>query len=124
MFLYSYLKEWRRNPHWSFSCCLALVLPFDDLQGEINGLTGANVLDNQLQSGQIDKPSVLSALKDSGAIDVTLEGEQSGDGSKEMEKESCPLAEHSNIRCHQGIQTELLSLSVRHRGIKVSKGAT
>ena len=77
VFLYRYLKDWRKNPQWSFSCCLALLLPLNNLQGEIRGLMETNVLKSQLQTGQIEKPTILSAVKNSGAIDVTLEeGEQ------------------------------------------------
>ena len=68
--LYSYLIEWRKNPQWSFACCLALVLPLSDLQGEISGMMGTNVLDNQLQTGQTDMPTIIDAVKDSGAMDV------------------------------------------------------
>lgn len=63
---------WRKNPQWSFSCCLALVLPLTDLQGEISGMVNTNVLDNQLQTGQTDMPTIISTVKDSGAIDVNL----------------------------------------------------
>ena len=67
--------EWRKNPHWSLSCCLALLLPLDDLQGEISGLvgSGANVLDTQLQSGQTEDTTIFGAVKNSGAFDVNLE---------------------------------------------------
>ena len=36
-----------------------------------------NVLDNQLQTGQVEMPTLVGAVKDSGVVDVTLEeGEQ------------------------------------------------
>ena len=36
-----------------------------------------NVLDNQLQIGQVEMPTLVGAVKDSGVVDVTLEeGEQ------------------------------------------------
>ena len=108
MFLFGYLKEWRRNPHWSFSCCLALVLPLNDLQGEIHRLAGANVLKNQLQTGQIDNPSILSTLKDSGAIDVTLEESNEGGASTvEREQEFRLHSERNMAKSHQGTQTDL-----------------
>lgn len=79
-FLYRHLKEWRRNPQWSFSCCLALLLPLSDFHGEIPDLIESNVLTNQLQTGQIDMPTVLSAVNESGVITVTYEeGEQDDD---------------------------------------------
>ncbi|KAL9966621.1 hypothetical protein ACROYT_G024724 [Oculina patagonica] len=114
LFLYQYLKEWRKNPHWSFSCCLALLLPLNDLQGEIRGLVGTNVLSSQLQSGEFEKPTaaVLSAVKESGAIDVTLEeGDQGDYDTTVVGDESCQVAEYSDTRCHQGTQTELRLLS-------------
>lgn len=110
MFLYRYLNDWRKNPHWSFSCCLGLLQPLNDLQGEIRGLTGGNVLKNQLQTGQIDKPTIFSTVKNSGAFDVTLEdGEQRDSNTVERQHENCQDAEHSDTRRHQGTQTELCS---------------
>jgi len=73
VFLCRFIKEWRRNPHWPFSCCLAALLPLNDLQGEIRGLVETNFLKNQLQTGKFEKPTILSVVKDSGAIDVTFE---------------------------------------------------
>ncbi|XP_078345370.1 cysteine repeat modular protein A-like [Oculina patagonica] len=116
VFLYRYLKKWRKNPHCSVSCCLALILPLNDLQGEISGLAGANVLNDQLQSGQIDKPCIFSALNDSGAIiDVS-----SDDNAMEIPEESRQYAKHSNTRVHKGTQTELLSLSITDIVVKRS----
>ena len=62
------MKEWRKNPQWSLSCCLALLLPLNELQGEIRGLAGKNILKQQLQTGKIDMPSMSKTLKDSGAV--------------------------------------------------------
>ena len=73
--MYCYLKEWRKNPKWSLSCCLALLLPLNELQGEIRGLAGANVLKQQIQTGKINMPSITSTLKDSGIVNFTLEEE-------------------------------------------------
>ena len=113
VFLYRYIKEWRRNPHWSFSCCLAALLPLNDLQGEIPGLVEANVLQNQLQTGKFEKPTILSVVKDSGVIDATLEDcKQDNDYAMKKDAENCQGIKHGNTRCHQGTQTELFSLSV------------
>ena len=57
------------------SCCLAMLLPLNDLQGEIRGMVGQDVLRHQFQSGQIGMPSVAGAVKDTGAIDFQLEEE-------------------------------------------------
>ena len=67
------VREWRKNPKWSFSCCLAVLLPLADLHGDIQGLTGKNVLRQQLQTGKLNVPSIAAILKDSGAIDFTFE---------------------------------------------------
>ena len=74
------MKEWRKNPQWSFSCCLALLLPLNDLQGEIRGLTGGNILKQQLQTGKIDMPSMSGAIKDSGVVNFGLEDKINGTG--------------------------------------------
>ena len=70
------MKEWRKNPQWSLSCCLSLLLPLNELQGEIRGLAGRNVLKHQLQSGKIDIPSMSGALKDSGVVAFPLKQEE------------------------------------------------
>ena len=109
--LYDYFKEWRKNPHCSFSCCLALLLPLNDLQGEIRGIVGKNVLRTQLQTGNFEMTTLRGAVKDSGAFDVTLEeGEQSNDNSLDLQDDNCQVAKISNKKCHQGTQTELLLL--------------
>ena len=88
--IYNYIKEWRKNPKWSFSCCLALLLPLNELQGEIQGLTGRNILNQQLQTGGIEMPSIGDALKETGAVDISLledkdsESEQEQEGNNEM----------------------------------------
>ena len=76
MYVYRYIKEWRKNPKWSFSCCLALLLPLNDLQGEVRGMAGRNILRQQLQTGKIDMPSISGTLKDSGVVTAGLEQEE------------------------------------------------
>ena len=111
VFLYRYIKEWRKNPHWSFSCCLALLLPLNELQGEIRGISGENILKNQLQTGQIEKPSLISTVKDSGAIDVNLEEGEQEDGNKvEIQDENHPNPLYKHPRRHQETQTEMSSV--------------
>ena len=114
MFLCRYLNDWRKNPQWSFSCCLGLLQPLNDLQGEIRGLTGGNVLKNQLQTGQIDKPTILTTAKNIGAFDVTLEdGEPRHNSTVGRQHENCQdAAEHNDTRRHQGTQTKLCFIPV------------
>ena len=109
MFLYRFIKEWRKNPHWSFSCCLALLLPLNDLQGELRGFAEANDLKTQVEIEQIEKPSIVSAVQDSGAIDVTLE-EGDDDSKKILEHQQNGAYRHT--RRHQGTQTEIRSVPI------------
>lgn len=122
-FLYRYLKEWRQNPQWSFSCFLALLLPLSDSHGEIPDLIETDVLTNQLQTGQIDMPTVLSAVNDSGVITVTHEeGEQDDDyddddvdvgvgDARKVQDIHSHYVKYYNSKCHQGTQTEISALS-------------
>ena len=71
--IYSFIKKWRHNRQWSLSCCLALILPLTSLQNEMLGMTGKNVLRQQLASGKFGKPTISGAFKDSGAADIDLE---------------------------------------------------
>ena len=50
-----------------------MLLPLNQLRGEIGGLTGTNILKQQLQTGQFEVPTIASTLMESGAVDVTLE---------------------------------------------------
>jgi len=109
--LYGNLLEWRKNPRWSFSCCLALLLPLKDLQEGFGGLDVANALTSQLHSGNFEMPTILAGVKQTGAIDITLEEKGQGDDcTEEVQGPRC-LVEYRNKHCHQGTQTELLSLS-------------
>ena len=103
--LYGYLKEWWKNPHCSFSCCLTLLLPLNDLQSEIHGLAGTCIVDNQLQSGQMDTTTVMGTVKDSGAIDVSFEEAEQEDGYAKfaVQDENCQDKKH----CNKQIQTEI-----------------
>ena len=67
------MKDFRKNPQWSFSCCLALQLPLNDLQGEIRGLAGRDILMQQLHNGKMDMPSVSGAVTENQAVNFDLE---------------------------------------------------
>ena len=114
LFLYGYINAWRQNPHCSFSCCLALLLPLNDLQGDIGNLASTNVLKTQLDTGEFEMVALQDAIKDSGAIDVTLgEDKESDDGGGdrvEMKDDSRQGVKYSGKKCEQETQTELLSL--------------
>jgi len=109
--LYDYFKEWLKNPHCSFSCCLALLLPLNDLQGEISEMVGKNVLVTQLETGNFEMSTLRGAVKDSGAFDVTLEqGEQADNHALDLQDDDRPVAKLCIKTYHQGTQTEFSSL--------------
>ena len=110
--LSSNLLEWRKNPRWSFSCCFALLLPLKDLQEDFGGLDVTNVLTSQLQSGDLDAQTILAGVKESGAIDITLDVRGQSDESTEEEHGPSCHVEHRTKHCHQGTQTEPLSLLI------------
>ena len=60
------------------------MLPLNELQGEISGLAGKNVLNQQLQTGKVNMPSISTTLKDSGAVKFGIQKEEVdlGDGRK------------------------------------------
>ena len=74
----------RKNPEWSLSCCLALLLPLRNLQGEIGGLAGRDIPLQQLQTDRIDIPSTANTERDSGAVVIMLEDY---DAEREQEQE-------------------------------------
>ena len=108
VYLNRYIKEWRKNPRWSFSCCLALLLPLNDLQEELRWFTDANAFPNQ--TGEIGTLGILSAVKSSVAIDAFLEkGDHYYDKIVKVKDEN---DQDTYIRRHQGTQTELCSILV------------
>ena len=92
-YIYHYIKEWRKNPEWSLSCCLALLLPLRNFEGEIGGLAGGDIPMQQLQTGRIDCPSNANTGRDNAAVDISLEDydaerkEQEEREEEEKEKE-------------------------------------
>lgn len=82
------------------------------MQEEFGGLDVTTVLTSQLQSGDFDAPiTILAGVKQSGAIDITLEERARDDDGTEEAHSSC-RAEDRNKRCQQGTQTEPLFLSI------------
>lgn len=117
VFLYEYLKERRKNPQWSFSCCLALLLPVNDLQGEIRGMVGKNLMKTQLDKGILKKPSIAAAALESGAMRFTLcpEELQSEDEREEQ------FVKDNVKKFHRWTQTEGLLPTF---SLKVESGLT
>jgi len=108
--IYGYLKEWRKNPQWSFSCCLALVLPLVSLPGEISGVVGTNITNTQLDTGQFEMQTVVGAVKDSGVFDVTLDGEEQDDAN--------PAEDHEKDCKEAQLQNEEKGTSTFHEALK------
>ena len=86
-YIYHYVKEWRKNPEWSLSCCLALLLPLRNLQGEIGGLAGRDIPLQQLQTDRIDIPSNANTGRDNAAVDISLEDYDAERKREEEERE-------------------------------------
>lgn len=81
------------------------------MHGEFGGMAEANVLDEQLQTGQIEKTNIFSAVKDSGAVDITVKVDQkSNDNAVGAQVDGCEDAEYVNKECHKGTQTESRTL--------------
>ncbi len=107
--LKGHLQQWRKNPHWSSSCCLALLLHLNDLQEEVSGMAATNVLKTQLESGEFEMVTLEAAVNESVAVDVTLkEVKQAEDDKMDMKDDDRQVTKKSNIKCDQGTQTELL----------------
>lgn len=75
-----------------------MLLPLNELQGEIQGLTETNILNQQLQTGGIEMPSIGDTLKESGAVDIFLLEDQ--DSESEQEEEG-----NNEISIGQGLLT-------------------
>ena len=114
--VYRYLKEWRKNPHWSLSCCLALFLPLNDLQGEISGLAETDVLKSQVKTGDIEMSTILISLEDGGVPDDKLEKEAGGEDGKQGFDDATEGQEHIvrdrdfSKKCNKETQTEVSTL--------------
>ena len=136
--LYGYFKTWRKNPQWSLSCCLALLLPLIDMAGDVSGLAKTDVVNTQLDTGHGEVTDITGAVQESGVIEVTLDGScrmMAQDDGRQIQNASavkgCAIdvsfhdgergevsisegtghgAEENNKKCSQGTQTELSSV--------------
>ena len=82
-------RNGHKNPQWSLSCLLALLLPLNGLQAEVTGMVETNVLDNQLQKGQEEMPTLIGAINDSSVVDVTLEEGEQEQETRQQETRLC-----------------------------------
>ena len=59
------------------------------MPGDITGLANANMIRDQLDSGDVELPTLSGAVQDSGALDVSLEeGEDDGENLQEAQNEN------------------------------------
>ena len=90
-----------------------MLLPLNDLQGEIRGLTNKNIFKSQLQTGAMEKHSIAVSVKESGATSITLTSGKDKVGDDEamvLQECNCKFIKCSNQRCQQGTQTEAFTL--------------
>ena len=91
------------------------------MQEDFGGLDVANALTSQLQSGDFDAPTILAGVKQSGAIDITLEERAQSDDGTEEAHGSCHVEDRKK-RCQRGTQTEplflLIARTVAHKQTK------
>ena len=87
-----------------------MLLPLNDLHGEIRGMVGKNMLKAQLQTSMIRKPSIA---KDRGALSFTLSrGERRGNDENTTNslEQNLMVKKHRRImKNDHGTQTEATS---------------
>lgn len=83
--------EWRKNPQWSFSCCLALIVPLVGLPGDISGFESSNAIDNQLEIGEME----ISTTSDADQDDTLGERKQNNGDLKEAQGDGSTLSVRS-----------------------------
>ena len=93
-----------------------MLLPLSDSHGELSDVIETNAVTNQIHTGQIDLPTILTAVNEDEASDAGLKsGEQDyGDDTREARGNYSQYMKKCymfNSKCHQGTQTELFALS-------------
>jgi len=84
-----------------------LLLPLNDLEGEIVGLAETDALKSQIQTGEMEMPTIFSVVKESGAVDVTLE--KIHDAAIVKRAANWEDFQHNRAKCHKETQTLLIS---------------
>ena len=109
MNLYGYLKEWRKNPKWSLSCCLACILPLVKIPGEIGNLVETKDINKHLPPEDIEMPTISAAVQDNGAVDVILDVGGKEDSNLDQDDicsdtrpQSAEEVVHTNVTAVQG----------------------
>ena len=57
----------------------------------MTGMVEKNVLDNQLQTGQEEMPTLIGAVKDNSVVDVTLEEGEKEQETRQQETRLCSM---------------------------------
>ena len=84
------------------------------MQGDIQSVAGTNILDTQLETGMMDKPSIAGCVQDSGALSFALAPAEGDDGVHFESKEKIRVGagKRTPVKSNRGTQTELCTLSV------------
>ena len=83
------------------------------MQGEVSTLAETNVLDKQLQSGQLEMPTIVDLVKESELDDVRHEeGGQGGNSTTVVQNGYYNNVVCNSETCHQETQTDFFTLSV------------
>ena len=83
-----------------------MLVPLNDLQGELQGMAGRNFLKQQLQPPKIDMPSISNSAKDGGILDFGLQESNEEEANKKeatahpKKKLSAPKREQSTCTRH------------------------
>ena len=81
------------------------------MQGEVSALAETDVFDKQLQSGQLEMPTIVDLVKESEPDDIE-EGDQGGKNTMAVENGYYNNVVCNTQTCHQGTQTDLFTLSI------------
>ena len=81
------------------------------MQGDVQGVVGTNILDNQLETGMMDKPSIADCVQDSGALSFALAPAE-GEGYLESQEQiHIGTSKRSLVKSNRGTQTDLFTPS-------------
>lgn len=85
-------------------------------------MTGTDVLNTQLDTGQMEMTTIADAVRDSGAIDVTLEEDEEGDNNQTKVQENNGVGDQHSKKCHQGTQTDVSMMFSNAHVVVYEKG--
>ena len=90
-----------------------MFLPLNDLRGEIGGFAATDALKSQVKTVNMEMPTILLALEESGVTEDELENEtirKQGYDDTTEEQEQNVRDRNLNNKCNQETQTQLLAL--------------